>query len=60
MGLVWLEFHHRLLSNDLKTGFSFLQMEMSKVLSSILENQAEQLKELKLLRKENQQLRQRL
>ncbi|CAA7026737.1 unnamed protein product [Microthlaspi erraticum] len=40
--------------------FHMHEMEMSKVLSSILENQAEQMKELKLLRKENQQLRQRL
>ncbi|KAL1196980.1 Protein NEDD1 [Cardamine amara subsp. amara] len=40
--------------------FHMHEMEMSKVLSSILENQAEQMKELKLLRKENQDLRQRL
>ncbi|KAG7554260.1 WD40-repeat-containing domain [Arabidopsis suecica] len=40
--------------------FHMHEMEMSKVLSSILENQAEQMKELKLLRKENQELRQRL
>ncbi|CAH2073930.1 unnamed protein product [Thlaspi arvense] len=40
--------------------FHMHEMEMSKVLSSILENQAEQMKELKALRKENQQLRQRL
>lgn len=46
-------------SNDLKPLF-IIQMEMSKVLSSILENQAEQMKELKSLRKENQELRQRL
>ncbi|XP_010452509.1 PREDICTED: protein NEDD1 isoform X1 [Camelina sativa] len=40
--------------------FHMHEMEMSNVLSSILENQAEQMKELKLLRKENQELRQRL
>ncbi|KFK24993.1 hypothetical protein AALP_AA8G052500 [Arabis alpina] len=40
--------------------FHMHEMEMSKVLSSILENQAEQMKELKSLRKENQELRQRL
>ncbi|ESQ40512.1 hypothetical protein EUTSA_v10012734mg [Eutrema salsugineum] len=40
--------------------FHMHEMEMSKVLSSILENQAEQMKELQALRKENQQLRQRL
>ena len=36
------------------------QMEMSSVMSSILENQAELMKEVKSLRKENQQLRQLL
>jgi protein NEDD1 len=36
------------------------QMEMSSVMSSILENQAELMKEIKSLRKENQQLRQLL
>ncbi|KAG5377297.1 hypothetical protein IGI04_041893 [Brassica rapa subsp. trilocularis] len=40
--------------------FHMHEMEMSKVLSSVLENQAEIMKELQLLRKENQQLRQRL
>ncbi|KAL0736495.1 hypothetical protein Bca4012_012705 [Brassica carinata] len=40
--------------------FHMHEMEMSKVLSSVLENQAELMKELQLLRKENQQLRQRL
>ncbi|CAN8257064.1 unnamed protein product [Cochlearia groenlandica] len=40
--------------------FHMHEMEMSKVLSSVLENQAEQMKELKSLRKENQQLRDRL
>ncbi|CAN7036717.1 unnamed protein product [Brassica oleracea var. botrytis] len=40
--------------------FHMHEMEMSKVLSSVLENQAEMMKELQLLRKENQQLRQRL
>lgn len=35
-------------------------MEMSSVMSSILENQAELMKEVKSLRKENQQLRQLL
>lgn len=46
--------------NFKKTVSLFKQMEVSKVLSTILENQAEQMKELKLLRKENQELRQRL
>ncbi|KAJ0266307.1 Protein NEDD1 [Hirschfeldia incana] len=40
--------------------FHMHEMEMSKVLSSVLENQAELMKELQLLRKENQQLRQTL
>lgn len=35
----------------------FVQMDMSSVMSSILENQAELIKEVKSLRKENQQLR---
>lgn len=36
------------------------QMEMSKTLNSVLENQAELMKEIKMLRKENQQLLQML
>lgn len=40
--------------------FHMQEMEMSKVMSSILENQAELMKEIKSLRKENQQLRQML
>ncbi|KAK4776663.1 hypothetical protein SAY86_005351 [Trapa natans] len=40
--------------------FHMQELEMSKVLSSILENQAELMKEVKYLRKENQQLRQLL
>jgi protein NEDD1 len=35
-------------------------MEFSSVMSSILENQAELMKEIKTLRKENQELRQLL
>ena len=35
-------------------------MEMSTALNSVLENQAELMKEIKMLRKENQQLRQML
>lgn len=37
-----------------------LQTQMSNVMSSILENQAELMKEIKSLRKENHQLRQLL
>lgn len=40
--------------------FHMQEMEMSSVMSSILENQAELMKEIKSLRKENQQLRQLL
>lgn len=40
--------------------FHMQEMEMSSVMSSILENQAELMKEVKSLRKENQQLRQLL
>lgn len=40
--------------------FHLQEMEMSSVMSSILENQAELIKEVKSLRKENQQLRQLL
>ncbi|XVE69269.1 hypothetical protein DITRI_Ditri09bG0138600 [Diplodiscus trichospermus] len=40
--------------------FHMQEMEMSRVMSSILENQAELLEEVKSLRKENQQLRQLL
>jgi len=36
------------------------QTEMSAVMNSIMENQAELMKEVKSLRKENQQLRQML
>ncbi|KAF5467362.1 hypothetical protein F2P56_017190 [Juglans regia] len=40
--------------------FHMQEMEMSSVMSSIMENQAELMKEVKSLRKENQQLRQLL
>ncbi|XVF83774.1 hypothetical protein PTKIN_Ptkin16aG0519700 [Pterospermum kingtungense] len=40
--------------------FHMLEMEMSRVMSCILENQAELMEEVKSLRKENQQLRQLL
>ncbi|XP_022742515.1 protein NEDD1-like [Durio zibethinus] len=40
--------------------FHMQKMEMSGVMSSILENQAELIEEVKSLRKENQQLRQML
>ncbi|EOY17995.1 Transducin/WD40 repeat-like superfamily protein isoform 2 [Theobroma cacao] len=40
--------------------FHMQEMEMSRVMSSILENQAELMKEVQSLRKENQQLRQLL
>ncbi|KAJ0263798.1 Protein NEDD1 [Hirschfeldia incana] len=40
--------------------FHMHEMEMSTALNSVLENQAELMKEIKLLRKENQQLRQML
>ncbi|XP_022765088.1 protein NEDD1 isoform X2 [Durio zibethinus] len=40
--------------------FHMQEMEMSRVMSSILENQAELMEEVKSLRKENQQLRQLL
>ncbi|CAA7054143.1 unnamed protein product [Microthlaspi erraticum] len=40
--------------------FHMHEMEMSKTLNSVLENQAELMKEIKMLRKENQQLRQML
>ncbi|XVF75264.1 hypothetical protein PTKIN_Ptkin13bG0173700 [Pterospermum kingtungense] len=40
--------------------FHMQEMEMSRVMSSILENQAELMEEVKSLRKENQQLRQML
>ncbi|XP_024015137.1 protein NEDD1 isoform X2 [Eutrema salsugineum] len=40
--------------------FHMHEMEMSKALNSVLENQTELMKEIKMLRKENQQLRQML
>uniref|UniRef100_A0A2P2L542 Protein NEDD1 isoform X2 n=1 Tax=Rhizophora mucronata TaxID=61149 RepID=A0A2P2L542_RHIMU len=40
--------------------FHMQEMELSSVMSSILENQAELMKEIKFLRKENQELRQLL
>ncbi|KAG4127879.1 hypothetical protein ERO13_D10G236624v2 [Gossypium hirsutum] len=40
--------------------FHMQEMEMSRVMSSILQNQAELMEEVKSLRKENQQLRQLL
>ncbi|EOY17999.1 Transducin/WD40 repeat-like superfamily protein, putative [Theobroma cacao] len=40
--------------------FHMQEMEMSRVMSSILENQAELMKEVQSLRKENQQIRQLL
>ncbi|KFK38505.1 hypothetical protein AALP_AA3G121800 [Arabis alpina] len=40
--------------------FHMHEMEMSKTLNSVLENQTELMKEIKMLRKENQQLRQML
>ncbi|CAN6887573.1 unnamed protein product [Brassica oleracea] len=40
--------------------FHMHEMEMSTALNSVLENQAELMKEIKMLRKENQQLRQML
>ncbi|CAH8339449.1 unnamed protein product [Eruca vesicaria subsp. sativa] len=40
--------------------FHMHEMEMSTTLNSVLENQAELMKEVKMLRKENQQLRQML